>query len=184
LKQAETLEGHADNAAPSLLGGLTVVAGTGEDLRVTRAAISEKIQISLAIPDFEVSTPEARKALPHEVPYSDAVFNIQRTALLMAALAAGEGHLLPLATQDRLHQAYRAHLMGPIREAFAAGRKAGAAGVALSGAGPTIIALSIAGEANPAEIAEAMATAYQERQIGCTPLVLKVDTQGARLEGP
>jgi homoserine kinase len=183
LRQAEALEGHADNAAPSLLGGLTVVAGTGESLRFLQASISERIQISLAVPDFEVATPEARKALPPTVPHGHAVFNIQRTALLMGALAEGKGDMLPLAMQDRLHQPHRSHLMGPLREAFAAARKAGAAGAALSGAGPTVIALSIAGEADPVRIAEAMAEAYREREIGCKPLTLKIDFEGARLEG-
>ncbi len=183
LRQAEALEGHADNAAPSLLGGLTVVAGTGETLRFTRAAISDKIQVSAAVPDFEVATAEARKALPKEVPHPDAVFNVQRTALLMAALAAGDARLLAQAMEDRLHQPYRAHLMGPMDGAFAAAQKAGAAGVALSGAGPTVIALSIAGQADPAAIAEAMAAPYREREIGCKPLVLGIDSQGARQEG-
>ncbi|MBI2881517.1 MAG: homoserine kinase [Candidatus Tectomicrobia bacterium] len=183
LKQAEALEGHADNAAPSLLGGLTVVAGRGDALRWARAAISEKTQVSLAVPEFEVATSDARKALPKEIPYADAVFNVQRTALLMAALAAGEGRLLSAAMQDRLHQPHRAHLMGPFRAALAAARKAGAAGAALSGAGPTVLALSIAGQADPAAIAEAMAAVYRERGIGCKALVLGIDTQGTRAAG-
>ncbi|MFQ5913278.1 MAG: homoserine kinase [Nitrospinota bacterium] len=182
LRAAEALEGHADNAAPSLLGGLTVVAGTGDTLSFARAPISEKIQVSLAVPDFEVATSEARKALPKEVPHSHAVFNVQRTALLMAALADGDGHLLSLAMEDRLHQPHRAHLMGPIHDAFTAARDAAAAGAALSGAGPSVIALSISGHADPAEVAEAMAAAYREKGIGCKPWVLGIDPLGARPE--
>ncbi|MDP6619596.1 MAG: homoserine kinase, partial [Nitrospinota bacterium] len=90
--------------------------------------------------------------------------------------------LLPLAMQDRLHQPHRARLMGPIDDAFSAARKAGAAGVALSGAGPTVIALSIAGQADPLRIAQAMATPYKDQGIGCTPLTLKIDREGARSE--
>ncbi|MDP6482829.1 MAG: homoserine kinase [Nitrospinota bacterium] len=182
LKGAEALEGHADNAAPSLLGGLTVAAGAGSDLLAVRAALSEKIQVSLAVPNFEVSTPEARDALPETLPHDQAVFNVQRTALLMVALAEGDGALLPLAMQDRLHQPHRARLMGPIDDAFSAARKAGAAGVALSGAGPTVIALSITGQADPLRIAQAMATPYKDQGIGCTPLTLKIDREGARSE--
>ncbi len=180
LRQAEALEGHADNAAPSLLGGLTIVAGREESLRFARAPISEKIQISLAIPEFEVSTPEARKALPKAVPHEHAVFNVQRTALLMAALAEGDESLLPTATQDRLHQPQRTHLMGPIQDAFNAARKSGAAGVTLSGAGPTVIAFSITEQADPRAIAEAMADVYQAQGIGCKPLTPEIDVRGAQ----
>ena len=180
LRQAEALEGHADNAAPSLLGGLTIVAGREESLRFARAPISEKIHISLAIPEFEVSTPEARQALPETVPHEHAVFNVQRTALLMAALGEGDESLLPTATQDRLHQPHRAHLMGPIEDAFNAATMSGAAGVTLSGAGPTVIAFSITGKADPQAIAEAMAEVYQAQDIGCKPLTLKIDAQGAQ----
>lgn len=182
LRQAETLEGHADNAAPSLLGGLTIVAGKGESLRFAHAPISDKIQISLAIPEFEVSTPEARNALPKTIPHDHAVFNVQRTALLIMALTEGNKSLLPTATEDRLHQTHRAHLMGPIKDAFSAARNSGADGVALSGAGPTVLAFSIAGEADAQMIAEDMADAYRARDIGCRPLTLKIDFQGARCE--
>lgn len=183
LREAEALEGHADNAAPSLLGGLTVVAGTEDGPQWSRAAISEKIRVSLAVPDFEVATPEARRALPKRVAHADAVFNVQRTALLMAALAAGDPDRLRPAMEDRLHQPHRAHLMGPFEAAFAAARGAGAAGAALSGAGPTVIALSVAGQADPAEIAEAMAAVYRDGGTGCRSWAPEIDLKGARPAG-
>ncbi|MBM3275039.1 MAG: homoserine kinase, partial [Candidatus Sericytochromatia bacterium] len=92
------------------------------------------------IPEFRLSTAAARAALPQTLPHADATFNAARAALLVAALSSGRTDLLAEALQDRLHQSYRAALVPGMDRVMSAGRKAGAFGVTISGAGPTLLA--------------------------------------------
>ncbi|MFQ6110522.1 MAG: homoserine kinase [Nitrospinota bacterium] len=173
---ATGMEGHPDNVVPALFGGFTVAALEGERLLWSRAPLDGRFRFVVAIPEIEVATPEARAVLPEALPHRDAVFNVQRVALLMAALAGGDGKLLSSAMEDRLHQPYRAHLMGPLDEVFRAARDAGALGVSISGAGSSVLALAL--EA-PERVGAAMEKAYLKRGIACRSLVLEVDSQGA-----
>ncbi len=178
---AASLEGHPDNVAPALLGGLIVVAEGKEGIHWSQAPLSPAVRFVVAVPEFEVSTQKARQALPESVPFEDAVFNLQRTALLVTALGQGQGALIGRAMEDRLHQPHRAHLMGPLEEVFRAAREAGAAGVALSGAGPSVLALSTGGDGPPKTIGEAMREVYKSRGIKCRSLILDVDREGAKI---
>ena len=100
------LDGHPDNAAPALLGGLVI--GTLTPVGVSAVRLEPKdLKVVVAVPDFAVSTTAARRALPQQVPHRDAAFNVGRSGLLLGALATGEYHLLRVAMQDRLHQPYR-----------------------------------------------------------------------------
>lgn len=177
LDLATGLEGHPDNAAPALLGGLVVCAReAGGGVRWARLD-PPRLRIVLAIPDFTVSTAEARRLLPAAVPYADAVYNVTRAALLVAALAGGQAGLLDEATRDRLHQPYRARLVPGLDEVFAAARRAGAAGVALSGSGPTVVAFG--GPAgNGRAIGEAMAEAFRATGAGCRVIEAEADGRG------
>ena len=104
------LDGHPDNAAPALLGGLVI--GTLTPVGVSAVRLEPKdLKVVVAVPDFAVSTTAARRALPDSVPHRDATFNVGRSGLLLGALATGEYHLLRVAMQDRLHQPYRSHLI-------------------------------------------------------------------------
>ena len=181
LPLAASLEGHPDNVTPALLGGLIVVAGGKEGAHWSQAPLSPAVRFVVAVPEFEVSTQKARQALPETVPFEDAVFNLQRVALLVTALGQGQGALIGRAMEDRLHQPYRAHLMGPLEEVFGAAREAGAAGVALSGAGPSVLAISTGGDGPSKDIGEAMRQAYKSRGIECRSLVLDVDREGAKI---
>lgn len=175
---AAGLEGHPDNVAPAVLGGLVACVTTeAGKIRWTRL-IPRRLRVVIAIPEFAVSTAEARRLLPETVPFRDAVFNVTRTALLVASLAEGQMDMLDEATRDRLHQPYRARLVPGLEAVFAAARAAGAHGVALSGSGPAVVAF---GEAPG--IGEAMRRAFESAGAECRVVDAEVDTEGTVVEG-
>jgi homoserine kinase len=176
LDLATEMEGHPDNVAPSLLGGLVVCARTADGVRWIRLA-PPPLAVVLAVPDYHVSTEEARRRLPARVPFPDAVFNVTRTALLVAALTQGRPDLLDEATQDRLHQPYREQLVPGLTDVFAAARAAGAHGVALSGSGPAVLAFGDAPGLGPA-----MAAAFEAMGVPARILHAEFDVDGAAIE--
>lgn len=177
LQMATALEGHPDNAAPAIFGGLVAVY-QGEEKRIDTLQIPfpEGIKIVLAIPELKVPTTEARRLLPKEVPLPDAVFNLSHTGLLVGACFAGRVDLLRTAMEDRLHQEKRATLIPGFWEVLDKADQSGAYGAALSGSGPTIIAFT------PKEkvtlVGEAMRTAFAGAGVGAEWLSLDVNTQG------
>ncbi len=138
LALAVELEGHGDNAAPALWGGLTVFSPRDGGGAVVRLDPPDSLRLGVVIPEVSVSTAAARAALPAAVAREDAVHNLQRACLLVAALAAGRLDLLGEALSDRLHQPYRAALVPGLAGALAV-RVPGLAGVCLSGSGPTLL---------------------------------------------
>ena len=147
LELGTAIEGHPDNVAPALLGGFCaagVVSSDGQGGgRVLAVRLEPPAVVAVAaIPDRPLPTHLARAALPSQVSFADAVANVQRTALLVAAVAAGRLDALAEATLDRLHQPYRAPLVPGLEACLRAAREAGALGAFLSGAGPTVLALS------------------------------------------
>ncbi|ABG06031.1 homoserine kinase [Rubrobacter xylanophilus DSM 9941] len=175
------LDGHPDNAAPALLGGLVIGTLTPEGVRCVRLE-PRGLRAAVVVPDFPVSTTAARRALPEKVPHRDAVFNVGRSGLLLGALATGEYHLLRVAMQDRLHQPYRAHLVPGLSAVIEAALRAGSYGASLSGSGPTVIALTPQDRAE--EAAAAMRAAFEERGVKAAAWALEVDLSGARVEPP
>jgi homoserine kinase len=137
LRAAGELEGHFDNVAASLFGGVVAVAGG----RAVRIPIPRDLAVVVWTPDRETPTPSARRLLPDQVPFEDAAFNIGRTALLVAALAAGDVGALRIATEDRLHQDRRLARAHDTRHAIDAALAAGAFAAWLSGSGPSAAAL-------------------------------------------
>ena len=137
LAAATELEGHADNAAASLFGGVVATAAG----RAVQVPMAFDPAVVVWIPDFTTSTDESRASIGSQVALDDVVFNIGRTALLVAALAAGDVASLAVATQDRLHQDRRLAKALPSRDALAALLGSGAWGAWLSGSGPTVAAL-------------------------------------------
>lgn len=154
------LEGHADNMAPALFGGFRVVVRDGDGYRHIAAPLAPGLKVVLFVPDFEMPTGESRKLLPTSLSKDDAVHNIGRVALLVAALARGEWDALDLATQDRLHQPARARIFPAMPDIFAAAKDSGALCAYLSGSGSTIAAFALAGEER---IARAMTDAGAAR---------------------
>ncbi len=176
LDLALPFEGHPDNITPALLGGLTVSTLVEGKVRCVKLAVPEGLQAVAVIPEFPLSTAKARKALPHMVPREDAVFNVGRVALFLASLQAGRLDLLGEATQDRLHQPYRAPLVPGMPEVLAEGRRAGALACFLSGAGPTLLALTTG---DGGEIGRRMVACWQARaSVVARAVPLRIDRDG------
>ena len=146
LTLGANLEGHADNMAPALFGGLRVVVRDGDGYRHIASPLAPGLKVVLFIPDFDMPTGESRKLLPQTLSKEDAVHNIGRAAMLVAALARGEWSLLDVATQDRVHQPARTRIFSAMPEIFAAAKDAGALCAYLSGGGSTIAAFALEGE--------------------------------------
>lgn len=176
LAYATELEGHADNAAPSLFGGWAITC-TLEDGRVLwlRKRWPTEVKILIASPDASLETKRARAALPRLVSHADAVHNLQRAALFTAALEAGAYGLLREAMRDRLHQAQRAAMIPGLAEALATPGLPGLLGVALSGAGPSVLALV---QNNYDEIGRVLARPFRQQGIETTLRLLEVDDAG------
>jgi homoserine kinase len=170
LAVATELEGHADNAAASLHGGVVATAGG----RAVRVPMSFDPALVMWVPAFVTSTDESRTRLPAEVPFADVVFNIGRTALLVAALAAGDVDVLRVATEDRLHQQLRLTKAGPSREAMDAALAHGAWATWLSGSGPTVAAMCAVDDAE--DLAATLPADGHTK-------VLRIDHAGTVIEG-
>jgi homoserine kinase len=147
LRLASAIEGHPDNAAPALLGGATVAwdGGPGHGARAVRLAVHPDLRATVLVPSARLATSRARGVLPATVPHADAAFNAGRAALLVEALTRRPDLLLD-ATDDRLHQGYRADVMPASAELVRALRAEGVAAT-VSGAGPTVLVLSDVGQA-------------------------------------
>jgi len=172
------LEGHADNIAPALFGGLQVAVWDGQ--RVTHVAVPPppRLKVVLLVPERTMPTDESRRLLPSPVAREDAVFNVGRVALLVAALAAGRLDLLDAATADRLHQPARSRLLPGMDQMMAAARKAGALCAYLSGGGSTIAAWTVEdGE----EIADAMRRTAEAAGSGGRTIVTRPSESGAEI---
>ncbi len=139
LDEAARLEGHPDNVAACVLGSIVASAiDVGGAARAVRLGLPEHFGIGIVVPDFVLPTVEARAVLPDCYSSADAIFNVQRVALLVAALATGTVGAFPTALEDRLHQSYRAHLVPGLNDILKL-RAPGLLGCALSGAGPSIL---------------------------------------------
>ncbi len=177
---AVSLEGHPDNVAPCVHGGLTASLTENGRSRANRLNIHPSLSSVVCIPAFELATKKARAALPKKVPLADAVYNTSRAILLARALETGRTSHLADLMDDRLHQPYRAKLVPGLREALAAAIKAGAAGAALSGSGPTVFAF-VEGDRG-AKVGGAMRRAFLKKRVASKWLALDVDHQGVRIE--
>ena len=179
LNLAAKLEGHPDNVAASYLGGLVVCAQEKGHVHTIQLRCPDELSVVLAIPNFTLSTQQARSVLPQQVELADAIYNTSRSSLLVAAIAAGKLSLLAVAMKDRLHQPYRAALIPGFNEVGEAAVNAGAFSVALSGAGPTLAAYCSRHLAK--QIAEAMQAAFHVHQIQSETKMLEPDIRGAQI---
>jgi homoserine kinase len=178
LATAVALEGHPDNVVSCLLGGVQV--SVVEDGRVLHCdvPIAVPLQAVLFVPDFAMSTSDARRVLPRAVGLPDAVFNLGRSALLVAALAGGRPELLRTATDDRLHQQARAAIFPAMPHLFAAALEGGALASCLSGAGSTVLALATD---HVERIESSLERAACVHGVGGTVRVLPIRARGAEL---
>jgi homoserine kinase len=174
LHLVAAFEGHPDNAAASLLGGLTIAwAEDGAGFRAVRLEPHPSVLPVLLVPDVESSTAHTRGLLPSDVPHRDATFNVARTALLVHAITTAP-ELLLAATEDRLHQAYRRGAYPATAAVVGALRKHGVA-AAVSGAGPAILALT-SNDSLPADVDLA---GFEVRRLPIDRYGVRVETRGA-----
>jgi len=180
LAHATAMEGHPDNVAPALAGGMTV-AMTTEGGAIARPLAAPTLPgFVLAVPAFELATEVARKALPSLIQRQDAVYNIARVTLLTTALATGRLEWLADALGDRLHEPYRRPLVPGMEAVAKAAVDAGAWGVTLSGAGPTLLGWCPPERGDA--VAEAMASAWQAEGVAAWARPVAVDRSGTRIE--
>ena len=177
LQLATDLEGHPDNVAPAVYGGLVLGVQGPEGLLTERIKIPA-LKVLVALPEIALLTDHAREVLPQTVPLADAIFNSSRVGLLIRSLESADYDRLSDAMQDRLHQPYRIPLITGMAEAMQAALDSGAAGVALSGAGPSLIAF--ADEGHDA-IGTAVSTAFSHEGIGSRLWCLSVENRGVTI---
>jgi homoserine kinase len=174
---AAELEGHPDNVAPAVLGGLVVsVLEPDAGLITVPLSVPPELSAVLFVPGFAMRTRRARQLLPKLVPHRDAVFNASRTALFVSAFQNGRLDLLRVAMQDRLHQPYRSQLFPAMGAIFEAALAAGACGACLSGAGSAVLALTTDRQSL---IGEAMQRAAHGRGVDGRWLTADVARTGA-----
>ncbi len=179
LKIAYEFESHPDNLLPAFVGGF-VVCATNRETTYNRIEFPDDLELVFAVPDFELSTQEARKALRERVNLRDAVFNIQRASLFLSAITTGRYELLRTAVEDRLHQPYRAKLVPGLEEAIEEGYRAGAYAVFLSGAGPSVCAITSIAKVK--EVGTAMERAMRKIGVKAKVIELKGSERGAHWE--
>ncbi|MDZ8066320.1 MAG: homoserine kinase [Nostoc sp. DedQUE08] len=178
MELAIAMEGHPDNVVPALLGGCRLAATSGAGWEICDVPWYKDVVPVVAIPNFELSTSKARGVLPTEVSRADAIFNTAHLGLLLRGLETGNGQWLKTALQDRLHQPYRKALIPGYDALNIAAVSAGAYGMVISGAGPTLLAL--ADKLHSKEVEAAMLAAWQEEGITAEVRSLSLDTQGAK----
>ena len=181
FKMATEFEGHPDNVAPAIYGGLTVSFMDDKHTpHFIRVEPPKDMKMIAVVPDFTLSTKVAREALPKTVSYQDATFNVSRVALLIASMCSNDLSYLPFALEDKLHQPYRSKLIPHIDQVFAEAKKAGALGSIISGSGSTLMAFARK-DANAVEIGRKMCKVFKDNGKNARYHLLDFDTQGARI---
>ena len=187
LRLAVEIEGHPDNVAAAVHGGMVVAMTTDEPIGVSRSAsakdvfvlkteVSRKLDFVAVIPDVPLPTEKARAVLPAQYSRKDVVANLQRTALLTACFFSGK-NLSPELFQDRMHQPYRSPLIPGIAQCLAY-RREGLDGVYLSGAGSAVMAIA---RHDAREIGEALVEEFRKQGVSARALILKADNRGAEV---
>lgn len=181
MQLAIELEGHPDNVVPALLGGCRLAASNtpSGSWQICDIPWHPDIVPVVAIPDFELSTAEARKVLPADYSRADAIFNAAHLGLLVRALETGDRDWLRCALQDKIHQPYRQSLIRGYEAVQEAAMNAGACGMVISGAGPTLLALTDVTNADA--VVREMAAAWGEFGVKADVRAIDLDTQGAQI---
>jgi homoserine kinase len=181
LKLAIENEGHPDNVAPAMLGGLVasiIHESHVVSLRLTLTSQRTPIHITVVLPEFDFPTKQARAILPKQIDRKDAIYNISRAVIVTEAFRVGDLKMLGEAMTDKLHQPYRLPLIPGAQAAMEAMKRAGAAAVALSGAGPSLIAFS--SKCDKA-IGESSKRAFEEAGLAARIFKLKISRKGAEI---
>ncbi len=180
MNLAIAIEGHPDNVVPALLGGCQLATSGDRNWAICDVPWHKAIVPVVAIPNFELSTAEARQVLPQQVSRADAIFNTAHLGLLIRALQTGRADWLKVALQDKLHQPYRQGLIHGFEAVQRAAMDAGALGLVISGAGPTLLAL--VDKIQAANVQSAIAFAWQSQGIQADVRSLSLDERGAKAD--
>lgn len=173
------IEGHPDNTAPALLGGIVTAVFDGRRVHWVKQEVFTKLKLAVIIPDFELSTTKARACLPKQIDFKDAVYNLSRAALFSASLLTGKFENLRTGVDDRLHQPYRMELIPGGREVFDIVYTHGAYAAYISGAGPAIMA--IADEENEFFAGKVRFSLENAGLQNWQVVELKIDNQGTQI---
>ena len=181
LSIATEIENHPDNITPAVVGGF-VVSSLEEDGSVVYSKMNwpKDWNITVCIPDYELSTSIARSVLPEEVPMKDAIFNLKHTAMLVQAVNTHDEKLMKIALHDRLHQQYREKLIPGLKEINEALlHEENVLGVVISGAGPSVLVISHGNNLN--KIRETVSKVWLDLNVKSKILTLQVEEDGARV---
>lgn len=179
LNLATELEGHPDNVTPALFGGLCISAIQDGEVQFIKLKPPKRLSGVVCVPEFELSTKKARSVLPKKISHADAVHNVSRVSLLLGALTNRSYPLLKMAMEDRLHQNFRKPLIPGFDQVVKNGYEAGAYGIALSGAGPSIFAF--VSDSKAAEVGQAMEKGFLKFNHPAKSLALKFSAAGAQI---
>ncbi len=166
IEIATEIEGHPDNVAPAILGGMTISIHDRHGIYSQKLEWPDDLAILVAIPDIKVRTQMARKVLPKSIPFDDAVFNLRRSALLIGSLGKRDWRGLSIALNDKLHQNARASLIPGLNKVFNVAKDAGAIGAVLSGSGPCVLIVANAANHNSIKnISNAVVNTWRHAKI-------------------
>jgi homoserine kinase len=179
MQLAIEMEGHPDNVVPAMIGGCRLAASRGNAWEICDIDWHPDVIPVIAIPNFELSTAEARRVLPTSYSRADAVFNIAHLGMMLRGLETGNAAWLQTGLADRIHQPYRQALIQGYEEVEQAAIEAGAHGLVISGAGPTLLALATPDRA--AAVVTAMTNAWTALGIQPQVQALEIDCQGAQI---
>lgn len=182
FQMASAIEKHPDNVGASLFGGFVVAYWDGSAAEHIKVEPHPGLEVLVAIPRFQLSTEKARQVLPKEIAMGDAVFNVGHSNLLVAALCTGRFEMIRHAMKDKLHQPYRSSLVPGMADILEHAADHGALGIALSGAGPTMLALVDGKSGNKEQLESFLHGAFGNEGIEVDTLWLAPDRTGPRIE--
>ncbi|NLW92338.1 MAG: homoserine kinase [Syntrophomonadaceae bacterium] len=180
MNWAVQMEGHADNIVPAMVGGFTTAMVYEGKVYYQRLSLPEEIKVVAVVPDFVLSTAEARAVLPDKVDLKDTIANLQRACYLLASIYNGDTRNIHMAMDDVIYQPLRKHLIPGFELVFEMAADAGALGVALSGAGPTIVAFCTGDEG---QVGQAMMEAFASHGVDSRVLYLNPSAEGVKILG-
>ncbi|MDN5331746.1 MAG: homoserine kinase [Tepidanaerobacteraceae bacterium] len=176
---ATEMEGHPDNVVAAIAGGFVISVKANDGVIYKKLSLPPLLKMVVAIPEFELKTERTREVIPKKVLMKDAVFNIGRTALLVAGICQGDFSLLQVATQDALHQPYRKSLVPGMEEILENASANGMVGCFLSGAGPSVVGLTLEGGEEGA--GEFMVKAFEKKGIKARYVILDACDEGTTI---
>ncbi|MFN8671465.1 MAG: homoserine kinase [Candidatus Sericytochromatia bacterium] len=175
VKFATDIEGHPDNVAPCLLGGIVLSSYYDKKVLAKQIELNSKLKFIVAIPNFELSTKKARSVLPKRVNFQDSLFNLSRVSFLIQGFCNNDLESIAYGLNDKLHEPYRAKLIKGFNEVKKSAIDSGAIGAVLSGAGPCILAIA---NNNYDKIANIMKETWANFQVDSVIKILEIDYKG------